>query len=157
MSDFVKIKHVRIKWPNFEGKVSEFNQNGQKGFDVILPEEVALDLYDSGWNVRKREINNDGDYEYYINVAVSFDKGNPPIIYKIQDGYKQLLSEETACVIDTYHNQGAIEDITVKLRPYPWHKGGRSGIKAYLFRMNIWVTSDDMDEELAGIPDISMR
>ena len=83
------VRNAWLLWRNFAG---DPNKNfGHQGFTLLLDEEVAEQLIDAGWNVKKRMPQNEEDAPYYITeVSVKTDCKYPPvfILYTELNGEK---------------------------------------------------------------------
>lgn len=140
--DNERLEHVTIgvgNWRNFRGERTENNKNGRRVFNVFLPEELARDLKEIGWNVKEHEpYQENGDSSYTLEIEASYDTKNgqfpPPLVrMTAYDGTEVLLSEETIGQLD----QADIADATVEFRPYNWDVNGKWGCKAYLQELNV--------------------
>lgn len=126
------IEDAKVLFMNLEGRKSKFNESGARNFVLVLPsEELALQLMDDGWNVKKKDFENNEEYEYRLDVKVNYDN-RPPRIYKITRRGETLLDEEDIEELDdtTY------EKIDLIITGSRWEVNGKTGIKAYLAEMN---------------------
>lgn len=132
-----RLEHVTIgrgSFRNFSGERKGFNKTGKRIFSVFLPEDLALDLMDIGWYIKKRDPYREGDDPtYQFDIEASYDtkdgKFRPPVVkLKSWDGKETMLTEETVGILDTVD----IDDATLEVRPYNWDVDGKSGCKAYL-------------------------
>lgn len=77
------VRNAFLKYKNFAGD-PEKNYNKKdpaRKFCLIIDEPVAIDLISRGWNVRKRDPNNEGDEPYYLTeVTVNLDSLYPPTL-----------------------------------------------------------------------------
>ena len=146
--------------PDFTGTVSDYNREGKKSFDVVIPDvETYEALKADGWNVRQwpREPEPGDDVVYYLNVAVNY-KGNryDPVIWLINNRTKKrtLLTDNTVGQIDGLTD--VITTMHVIINPYsypPTKFKPEGGVKAYCKKMLIFFEPDDLDamlDELDG-------
>lgn len=140
MSDMLTIKNAKIIFRNFSGKEKgKFNPEGCRNFCVVLSNEDAEKLLEDGWNVKYLKPLEDGDEpQAFLQVSVAF--GNyPPSITMVCGDNKILIKEETVGILD----RADIELANVRIRPYHWSVGGKSGIKAYLSKLKVQIWEDD--------------
>ena len=139
MENKIKFQNARIMFKNFAGRETEFNDEGDRNFHVVIEDsELADQLLADGWNVKVRPPRDENETPlYHLPVKVVFgmyppnvnlvsvkgvdSKGEP--VYNVNP-----LNSETVRLID----DAQFECIDLIIRPYSWSKGGRSGITAYL-------------------------
>lgn len=123
----VRIDNARIAFRNFAGAEGKFNPAGNRNFCVFLPDDVAKQMENDGWNVRWLNSYPDEPAQGLISVKLNF--GNyPPNIVLISDGKMTRLDEHNINVLDF----AEFEQVDLILRGHEWNVSGRSGIKAYL-------------------------
>lgn len=123
----VRIDNARIAFRNFEGAEGKFNPAGNRNFCVFLPDDIAKQMEEDGWNVRWLNSYPDEPAQGFISVKLNF--GNyPPNVVLISDGKMTRLDENNINVLDF----AEFEQIDLILRGYEWNVSGKSGIKAYL-------------------------
>lgn len=135
-------------WRNFSG-AAKFNEEGKRTFNIKLPEDVALQMKDDGFNVkplraRDEDDENDG---YRIEVDASF-RIRPPQVWMVSGGVRTLLDEGAINILD----YADIEKATIAINPYAWETATGSGIKAYLHKAVIYLREDELDVEMRDIP-----
>ena len=149
----VLLEDVRIGFKNFAGAEGPYNDKGDRNFAVFLPNDIAVDLKEKGWNVKfpdaTKEVDPErGPREAYLQVKVNFG-GVPPKIVMIGrnvDGTEQppaLLSEAECEILDWSRTSNA----DLELRPYNWTVRGESGVKAYLKSIYVYVDLDPLESK----------
>lgn len=142
--DNERLEHVTIgpgNWRNFSGERTEINKTGKRLFNIFLPEDLALELKEIGWNVKEHPPRyEDGDTSYTLEIEASYDTKEgrfPKPLVKViaYDGTETLLDEETIGMLD----RADIEEATVEFRPNNWEVNGRWGCKAYLQELNAYL------------------
>lgn len=147
----IRIENARIIFRNFSGKKSTYNEEGDRNFNVIIPDEqMALRLTDDGWNIHVREPRDEGDKpEYRLPVAVNF-KYKPPKVVMITGRKRTILTEETVKILD----QADIAHCDIIIHPYNWTKKERdgrivTGVKAYLKTLYAVLEEDEFEAKYA--------
>lgn len=137
----------RIKYKNFEGRVSQLNGNGMKKFTLELDEDVALYIKERGFNVKTKEREN-GDLFYDLDIFISYDN-YPPNIYAVTGNVKKLLNDNTVRQL-----QGAdIINVDLCFKPYNWKVNGKTGVKAYVKYMYVTIEEDPFADDYAYLDD----
>lgn len=144
VKDNEKLEHVTIgsgNWRNFSGERTEINRLGLRKFNIFLPEGLAEELMDIGWNVKRHEPYREGDDpSYTLEIEASYDtKGGkfpvPVVTLIAYDGTRTELTEETIGMLD----RADIDEATVTIRPNNWEVNERWGCKAYLEEMDVYL------------------
>lgn len=139
-----------ILWRDFQGRKSDFNPNGKRTFSIRIDNmEEAERLRDIGWNVRPRfAYDDDSVINYYtLKVTVNFDSPvSTPVINLVSDRSATRITAENASELDNPSLH--FKWVDARVNPYFWEMNGRSGITAYLDKMNIFVETDLLDERL---------
>lgn len=140
----VNIENARIFWKNFSGKESRYNREGDRNFEVEIPDEqVAQEMAADGWNVKIQPPREEGDTpRYHMPVAVSY-RNYPPSIYKVTSHRKVLLDEETVGSLD----RDEIINVDLVLRGSSWEVNGNTGIKAYVRDMYVTIEENMFAEK----------
>lgn len=130
------------RWRNFSGKPDDFHPRGARYFNVIIDEETAIKMNEDGWNIKPHE-NDQGEVSYTLQVKINFDSERPPRVKLISRNNKEgtILDSETIGQLDSAY----IERADVKISPYEWNINGKSGITAYLSKLNVVLNEDDFD------------
>lgn len=152
----IKLRYVQIIYRNFSGKPGPFNEEGERSFSILLPEETALDLTARGLNVKALRLTDPDDPQmYHLPVAVSYRR-RPPRVYMVTgDGErmplrKALLSEDMVGMMDNLelgecHMMIAISNYEVR---------GTKGKKCYLQSFFGHILQDELEQEYATVEDM---
>jgi len=145
-NDSVVMEGVRLIFRNFTGRGGPFNQEGAKNFGVVLPEDIAEAMAADGWNVKVLDPRDEEETPTpWLPVKVRYDVGRPPKITLVTDRGKTTLTEDTVETLDW----ADIVNVDLIVRPYPWEKGGRSGITAYVQSMYVTIEEDALERKYA--------
>lgn len=144
------IEGAQVVFRNFSGKEGMYNAEGDRNFSVILPEDVAEQMLDDGWNVKRlkvREDDEDRDMgDPYITISVSY-RNRPPHVVAITTHKKTNLTEDTIDSLDW----AELDNVDLIANPYHWEVNGKSGIKAYLKSMYVTIKEDALELKYAQI------
>ena len=144
------LQNVQILWPNFTGRESQFNREGDRNFCVALEPEVAEAMARDGWNVKQTKTNDDYDQpQHYIQVSVKY--GNrPPKVTLVTSRGRNPLDESLVSLVDGLD----IKFADLVLNPYEWNVSGKSGVKAYLKNAYIVLVEDELDQKYRDVPEV---
>ena len=141
----LEIDDARIIWPNFSGRPDEFTREGDRSFDLVIPnEDIANEMINDknefgvGWNVKIKPPREEGDTAFiHMKVKVKFN-GRGPNIYLINGDVKRELDEESVGMLDEID----IDHVDLDIRPYD--DEGRFGPfrAAYLQNMRVFMRSN---------------
>lgn len=104
----VTIENTRFIWEtNFSGdpRRDKFGSD-KRCVNIIIPEELANELTEEGFNVRNTVPKDDDDLDktYYVRATVNYESKFPPRVYLVSgDNQPELLNEETVGLIDTMY------------------------------------------------------
>ncbi len=144
----ILMEGVQILFRNFKGAEGPYNSLGGRNFCVLLPEDVANQMAQDGWNVRTlRSREPDDEPARYIRVAVSYKIRAPRVVLLSSKGRVPLPEDlvELADVVD-------VEFADLVIRPRHWVVSGNTGIKAYLQSVYLKIREDPLDAKYAHIP-----
>jgi len=147
-SDQFMIEEAQVIFRNFEGKEGQYNQNGDRNFAVIIPDEkTAQKMLKDRWNIKYLEAREEGEPNTpYIQVAVNF-KQRPPHIVMLTSRARTILVEDTVAVLDF----AEIEKVDLICRGYEWNVNGKAGVKAYLKSLFVTVEEDELERKYSEI------
>lgn len=156
-SNLFKVEGAKLIFKNFAGKGSDYNNEGDRNFGVLISDEDAEMLKDDGWNVKYLRPREDDPTNYrqpWLPVKVKFNN-YPPTIYIIipdeEHPRKVRLGEETVEQLDWT----AIEFADLVIRPYnyPATPLRQAGVSAYLKAAYITIHQDDLEKKYGSIPE----
>lgn len=147
--EVVRIDDAQIIFRNFAGKEGQFNREGSRNFAVKLPEELALKMFEDGWNVKSLAAREEGEADQaYISVEVGY-KGRPPRVMLINSRGKIDLGEDEVEMLDWVD----IVKVDLIFRPYNWEVSGKTGVKAYLKTIAVTIQEDELEAKYGALPD----
>ena len=141
------IEDAKILFHNYAGLQTDYNNPGNRNFDVILPDnEMAIAMGNQGWKVKIRKPRDPQDDPYYtMNVRINMNSRYKPIIEQHVRGRKDPIryDEEMLGTFDPAHptemkdgKKGLdglnIDHIFLIINGSPWETQLGTGIKAYL-------------------------
>jgi len=145
----VLMEDARIIFRNFEGREGRYNRAGDRNFCVLLPEELAAQMAEDGWNIKALKAREQGDPDQpYIQVTVGF-KFKPPKIVLITSRGRNDIGEDMIDMLDWID----IAKVDLIIRPYDWNVSGNTGRTAYLKTIFITVNEDELELKYAEIED----
>lgn len=152
----ISIEGATIVRKNFAGRATEFNDEGNRNFCVLLDDDLAEQLMQDGWNVKHfhaRPDDPDQHEQAFLSVKVKFDP-YPPICQLISRKGKMRLDERTIDQLDW----SRIENCDLIIRPYnyPALKGRPAGVSAYLKALYVTIVEDEFASKYADIPDLDL-
>lgn len=149
MSNYIEpiiLRDAKVIYKNFSGAEQTYNTKGNRNFCPELPEALALQMKEAGWNVKHTNPQDpDEPVRYYVQVAVQYrDRYDQPVIAKFRPVVKRIdshgdvtsLSEETIYELD----DDDILSVNLKIRGRE-HSPGK--IKA--FAKIIYAKVDEAD------------
>lgn len=139
----VSIENTRFIFEtNFSGDPRRDKFGSDKRYaNIIVPEELAEELTDEGFNVRHTDPK-DNEYEktYFVKAAVNYDSKFPPRIFLVSgDNPPELLDVESVGVIDTMY----IRNVNVILSKY---------YNAKIDKWSLYVRTMYVEQELDNDP-----
>lgn len=139
----VSIENTRFIFEtNFSGDPRRDKFGSDKRYaNIIVPEEIAEELTDEGFNVRHTDPKDD-EYEktYFVRATVNYDSKFPPRIFLVSgDNPPELLDVESVGVIDTMY----IRNVNVILSKY---------YNAKMDKWSLYVRTMYVEQELDDDP-----
>jgi len=145
----VLIEDAQILFRNFGGAESPKNRKGDRNFCVILDDEIAANLLEDGWNVKRLKPKEEEDSPpYFLQVKVKYEI-RPPRIVMITSAGSVNLNAETVETLD----YAEIEKCDVLINPYDWDVNGAQGTTAYLKSMYVTIEEDALERKYAQYHD----
>lgn len=149
--DTVTMEGVQLIFRNFTGKEGQYNREGDRNFAVLLPDDVAKDMAEDGWNVKWLEPREDADEgekpQAYLQVSLKYDKGRPPTVVVITSRGRTNIGEDEVDMLDW----ADIVNTDLIVRPYSWDVNGKTGIKAYLRSLYVTIEEDELEQKYAEL------
>lgn len=148
----VLMEGVRLVFRNFTGREGPYNNEGQRGFGVVLPDrKVAEAMMADDWNVKQfkpREDDEEGEEpEFWLPVKLKYDGVRPPRVVMITSRGRTTLSEDEIEMLDW----AEITNVDLIVRPYPWSVQGKTGISAYLQSLYVTIEEDELEKKYADL------
>ena len=150
----ISISGAQLIFRNFQGKKTDFNEEGNRNFGVLLDEELAEKLAADGWRVRYLKPKDDDPDQYeqaWLSVKVKFEP-YPPIAVLINSRGKKTLSGETIDQLDWSRIKNC--DLIIRPYNYPALAGRPAGVAAYLKAIYVTIDEDEFEKKYANIPDL---
>ena len=139
------IEDAEIIFRNFSGKEGQYNKAGERNFCVVLPNDIAAQMVEDGWNVRYLEAREEGDEaKPYIAISARFDI-RPPRVVLITSTSRTQLDESSIEVLDW----SDIKTADLIARGHDWYVNGKSGTKAYLQSLFVTIEEDALERKYA--------
>lgn len=153
----INIEGARLIFKNFQGKKTDFNDEGNRNFGVLLDDDLAESLMRDGWKVKHLRPREDDPEQYeqpWLPVKVKFNP-YPPIAWLINSRGKVRLDEENIDQLDW----SIIKNCDLIIRPYnyPAIKGRPAGVTAYLKAIYVTIVEDEFAEKYGNVPDLDRR
>lgn len=150
----ISIEGARLIFKNFQGKKTDYNDEGNRNFGVLLDDELAEELKREGWRVKYLRPRPDDPDQYeqpWLSVKIKFNPF-PPIVTLINSRGKKKLDEETIDQLDW----SIIRNCDLIIRPYnyPSVKGRPAGVSAYLKAIYVTIAEDEFERKYSDIPDL---
>lgn len=141
------LKDARILFQNFAGSKKQFNPEGARNFCVVIPDELAPQLMNDGWNIKELKPMEEGlPPTPYLKVNVGFGP-YPPTLFMVTN-QKTLLDETTVGLLDASYIVNA--DVIISASFY--EVNGRSGYTAYVQKGYFEIEQDELDLKYQDVP-----
>lgn len=148
----IVLEGAKLIFRNFQGKVSQYNKNGEKTVGVLLPDDIAMQAEADGWKVKHLNPREDDPEQYrqpWLPVKLSY-KFYPPTVVLITNRGKTILNEDGIGMLDWANIQNV--DIVIRPYAYPGVNGGPSGISAYVKSLYVTIQEDEFADKYADLP-----
>lgn len=149
----VQIDRARITYRNFSGRKTQYNDEGDRNFCLVIDnEEVANRFIEEGFNVKIKEPRTEGESPFmYLKVNVKFHpktsdlaRINPTAVL-VTGRNKNALDEESICCLDSID----IANVDLDISGSNWNVHGRTGRSAYLRKIYVTQEIDRFDRRYA--------
>lgn len=150
----ITIEDAQLIFRNFSGAKTDFNEEGNRNFGVLLDDELADQLAEDGWNVkhlRPREDDPEQHEQAWLPIKVKFGH-IPPIIQMITSRGRVKLDEDTVGQLDWTSIERA--DLIVRPYNYPGFHGRPAGVSAYVKCLYVTIYEDELSRKYSDIPEI---
>ena len=128
------IEDAKIFWTNFRGIATDKNAEGHRHFCVTLPEDIAEELIEEGWNVKWTKPKKEGyEPEPYIDVNISWAI-KPPYTAFIRGDEDIEFGEDLIGDLDTS------EIVYIEMAINPSYKSGKP--KGYVDSLRVELYED---------------
>lgn len=140
----LEIDDARICFRNFRGEGSLYNNEGDRNFSLVIPdEEIAEALMNDknefgvGWNVKIRAPREEGEAPFmHLPVKVKYTERSGPRVYLISGKNRVELNEDTIGMLDDID----IKSVDMNIRPYDGE--GRFGPFRSAYLQSIYIVQN---------------
>lgn len=138
---FKNIDGMDILFRNFRGEGTRYNADGKRNFNVIVPNDVAEQLIDSGWHLRiLKPRDEDEDPKYCLKVSLNIGGRSPLEVWQYTRNGRVLLDEEMIENLDW----ADIERADFVVSPHEYEPGKFTG---WLYELRVWLAESMLDED----------
>ena len=136
---------------NFEGAAGKFNNAGDRNFCLIIDEELANQLDNLKFNIKRTKARDDYDSVPYIKIRVGYtykdgtDNQNPPKIFKIDSTGMKLLTKDQVKFLDGARIKNV--DLEFSANDYIDRETGEVRYSAYLKSLYATVEESALERE----------
>lgn len=148
----LQIDDARIIWRNFEGRGDKYNKEGDRNFNLVIPNQEIADMlmndkneFGVGWNIRIKAPREDGEAPFMsLKVNLKFnDRG--PVIYLNTGRVRRRIYEEEAAQLDRI----SISRVDLDIRPNDGEGTYGPYRSAWLNGMEIFMETNRFEERMA--------
>jgi hypothetical protein len=146
---------VRLIFRNFSGAARPFNKAGDRNFNVIIPEDLASQLIQDGWNVKWKDPRYEDETGIWVlKVLVKYTaqdgrKLRPPRVVLISSRGRTTLDESMISLLDW----ARIEMCDLMINPRWFDVNGKQGYTAYLHAIYVTIEEDELELKYIDVPD----
>ena len=147
----IVLENARIIFKNFSGKKTDYNDEGNRNFGVLIPDDIVDDLIADGWKVKFRPPREDDPEHYeqpWLPVKVKFGQ-YPPEAWMVTRKGRVELNEETIGQLDYARLDGC--DIVIRPYNYPALAGRPAGVSAYLKTLYANISEGDFEDKYGSM------
>ena len=146
----------RMKYKNLSGTIGEFNPQGKRTINIVIPPEYVESMVADGWRIREKPPLEEGDLpEYLMKVSFSF-KGDPtkdPEVWRITgEGSRRRKQRLSAATVGNLDHE-LITGFTIEMYQAKAPIDKNPGFAAYGKRLFVNVEEDELDLLFADIPE----
>jgi len=139
------LEGAELLYHNFEGRVNEYNKEGNKSMAILLPPDFAEQLRRDGWHVNTTKATDEEAGELgrpFINIKINFKHKPPRVILVTSTGMTQLTAHSIGMLDDA-----ELANIDVTCVGSEWEIGPNSGISCYLQKGYFTINEDLLDKK----------
>lgn len=134
-----RFENVELRFTNFAGRERKFNKEGERNFVLVVPDEVAEEMIEEGWNV-KQYVNEERGISYYkLPVKIRFDKKPPRVVWKCSEHPEEKIKCDESMI--GFLDEIDVDRFDVTINPYRHD----NGVTAYLKRLTAYIPSEELD------------
>lgn len=142
--NILQINDAKICFRNFKGEGSMYNNEGNRNFSIIIPDEETANAlmndkneYGAGWNVKIRPAQEEGGQAFmHLPVKVKYTERSKPRVYLITGNRRNELDEDSIAMLDDID----IASVDLDIRPYDGE--GRFGPHRTAYLQSIYVVQE---------------
>lgn len=144
-----EINNAPVKYRNFAGVKTPMNREGDSNFEIVLDDEVAINMMDDDWFIKKTEYD-DGKIEYRIKLRLG-ELGEPEVYVIGEDGKAvpfnrgqwKRLDRMTISFVDVIFHQSK--------KTFEYH--GKEYHSAYVDELYVNIVESDLKRKYGISPD----
>lgn len=149
--DPVTLENVPVIYKNFSGQKGQYNEEGEKSFNIIIEDsDMAAAMLSDGFNLKPFLDEDDVVTAYHLHVKINYKSRRPPRIYRIADESSRpplLLDERTVKMLDSVD----IIQADITLGTWVWREEPLPNISAYCNVMYALIQEDPLDAKYAPL------
>lgn len=145
--NILQIDDARICYKNFKGERSMYNQNGDRTFSLIIPDEETAEALKNdtnelgaGWNVKIKVPNDPDEAPFrHLPVKLRYTDRSQPTVRLVSGDKVTMLNEQTIGILDDMK----IAKVDLDIRPYDNESRFGAHRTAYLKNMVVYQFVED--------------